>query len=93
MPLSFIYYFCTIYTMDNKTHTVDELRVLYTENPAMIRQNVKPGDKIFTDNDWLENLILILKKSGLAYHVVSQNFSDKGYHEVTVVPTTNTENE
>jgi len=71
---------------------VDELRLLYTENPAVISQKVKPGDKIFTDNEWLQNLILILKKSGLAYNVVSQNIPTKGYHEVTVIASAESEN-
>lgn len=70
--------------MENKTHTVDVLRMLYTENPAYVNQRVKPGDKIYTDNDWLENLIVILKKCGLAYELVSQNIPPKGYHEVTI---------
>lgn len=70
--------------MESKTHTVDELRMLYIENPDTIKQRVKPGDKIFTDNDWLENLILILKKCGLAYHVATQDVPGNGFHEVTI---------
>lgn len=77
--------------MENKTHTVDELRMLYTERPETIKQRVKPGDKIYTDNDWLENLILILKKCGLAYNVALQDIG-KGFHEVTIIEPHETEN-
>jgi hypothetical protein len=78
--------------MENKTHTVDELRMLYTENPETVKQRVKPGDKVFTDNDWLENLILILKKCGIAYHVASQDVPGKGFHEITIIERPETQN-
>jgi len=78
--------------MENRTHTVDELRMLYTENPKSVKQKVNVGDKIYTDNDWLENLVLILKKCGLAYNVASQDMAGKGFHEVTIVVPPETEN-
>ena len=78
--------------MENKTHTVDALRMLYTEHPGSIKQRVKSGDKIYTDNDWLEDLILILKKCGLGYNVASQDIPGKGFHEVTIIEQPETEN-
>ncbi|MBD1364515.1 hypothetical protein IDJ77_11910 [Mucilaginibacter sp. ZT4R22] len=70
--------------MESKTHTVDELRTLYIQSPVAITQKVNIGDKIYTDNDWLENLVLILKKCGLAYKVETHDLAGKSVHEVTI---------
>ena len=75
-----------------KTHNVDELRLLYKENPESIKQRVKPGDKIYTDNDWLKELLIILKKCGLKYTLDSQNITSKGFHAITILGETETKN-
>jgi hypothetical protein len=77
-------YLYFIISMEKKTHTVDKLRMLYTEHPETIKQRVKSGDKIYTDNDWLESLLSILKKCSFAYSVASQDIPGKGFHEVTI---------
>ena len=70
--------------MERKTHTVDELRTLYIQSPAAVIQKVNAGDKIYTDNDWLESLVLILKKCNFDYTAQTHDLAGKSVHEVTI---------
>lgn len=66
------------------THTVDEIRILYTESPPKVKARLKPGDKIYTDSDWLESLVLILKKCDIAYGLQTHDLAGKHVCEITI---------
>jgi hypothetical protein len=70
--------------MEASTHTVDEIRILYIESPVQVKARLKAGDKIFTDNDWLESLVLILKKCDIAYGLETHDIAGKSVHAVTI---------
>ena len=63
------------------THTVDEIRQLYSILPGKVNERLKKGDKIYTDDDWKPELERILKARAIQFQCTTVDIAGKNTHE------------
>lgn len=71
-------------SMTSKTHTSDEIRLAYTISPTSVKNKVKLNDKIYVDEDWVEEIEGILKKCGIGYDIITIPIALKNNYEITI---------
>ncbi|RKR81896.1 hypothetical protein BDD43_2057 [Mucilaginibacter gracilis] len=69
---------------NNKTHTVDELRLLYSISPAKLRKHLKLNEKIYTDDDGISQLEGMLRNCKVIYELKTHDIPGRKVYEITI---------
>lgn len=70
--------------MEPKTHTTDKIRIAYSVSPVSVKNKIKVGDKIYTDDNWLKEIEDILKDCDINYDLITTDVANKNIHEITI---------
>lgn len=70
--------------MPSKTHTSDEIRIAFSISKTSVKNKLKSNDKIYTDDDWIDEIKKILDACGIKYDVETKTILSKNHHEITI---------
>lgn len=70
--------------MASKNYTVDQIKQLYSILPSRVNEHLKKGDKIYTDDQSIGPLKIILGACDIIYLLKTTDVAGLNVHEVTV---------
>jgi hypothetical protein len=65
-------------------YTIEEIKLLYRSSPAKVFEKLKTGDKLYADDDSLNESLRIMSICKIAYHLNTGKIAERNVHEIII---------